>query len=184
MRESPPTTCPRCRYELDRVPVRDECPECALALNEYTAVFRPRSRTRPLLVAASFAAPFGIGLWTLARRFVEPPISNLELMITAIIFVLSAFFLIGVMRTNRRGRFLAVGPFGINARTWRGDFFVPWSDYDYVYGIGRGIRLIRRNGRSTLRIPGVFDHGGELDQFREDVIAADVRRERAAGSGG
>src|SRR5262245_47996908 len=100
MRESPPTTCPRCRYELDRVPVRDECPKCAFALDEHTVVFRAQSRSRPMLVAASFAAPFGIGIWTLARRFVAQPVSDLELMITAILFVLSAFFLIAVMRHN------------------------------------------------------------------------------------
>lgn len=180
MRESPPETCPRCRYELQRVPVRDECPECAFAFDEHTVVWRPTNRWRPLVVAAGFAAPFGIGVWTLVRPFLNPPVSDVELVATAVLFVMSACFLLVIMRQNRRGSFLAVGPFGIHARSWHGDIFVPWSEYDFVYGVGRGLRLIRQDAKAPLRIPSVFDHAAEIAEFREAIAAALARNARAA----
>lgn len=172
MRESPPEFCPRCRYELHRLPVRDRCPECAFDFDEHTVVWRPSNPWRSLLVVASFAAPVAVGTWILVRMLLHRTISDVELLGTAGVFVLTALFVLAIIRQNRRGRYLAVNAFGVHARGWRDEVFVAWSDYDYVFRARRGLRLIRRNGKPPIHLSWVFDHTVELADFRATVAAA------------
>lgn len=169
MRESPPKSCPCCRYDFTGLPAAYRCPECGFEYDEHTIVWRARNPWRPMLAAAGFVLPTLMATWTTIRLVTGRYVGPGELFGTIAIFATVATFSIVIYRQNRRGRFVAINPVGVHGRAYYRDVVVPKLDQ-------RGVRITYQHKSFGVTIPQVFDHEHDFADFRDAIALAIDRR--------
>lgn len=117
--------CPECRYSLIGLRAPHCCPECGLAYDQATQVWRPTNHI------AIFGTVFGIGIGGLGM-LVNPVFYSARVPLARLIPILYIIMMLGVIyyrvRAYRASVFAHVGPDGIHFRLQRlGSEQISWD---------------------------------------------------------
>ncbi|MBN2445456.1 MAG: hypothetical protein JXO22_01925, partial [Phycisphaerae bacterium] len=123
------TNCPRCNYSLRGLPARHTCPECGLAYDEESRVWRPRHPWTVHIGALGIALlllPMGSAVLPHLMNGLLPPawpsVGGASVLIGAVVVF------VGICSANSRGRCVAVMPDGLFVRTVETERLVDWAD--------------------------------------------------------
>jgi hypothetical protein len=159
--------CPRCGYDLRGLPGNHRCPECGFEYDEQTWIRRPkhpRSAYVPLVLA---------GVWSVAQTFRlvrsivggDPLLTPFTVVGSLALPVIIALTF-KLRSTNRRGRFIAVTPFGIVVRTAQREESIPWHAIRSVAPAGRVVLIRWRDDSGAFQLEHSFDNNLEANAFR------------------
>ena len=172
-----PDRCPRCNYDLRGLPPPHRCPECGLAYDEHTQIWRPAQPWRVYLVLLSYSGFFAIvvmksySYWRSGRSLSVGEILSL---IGALAFVGPYAFL--CVRSNRRGRLAAILPDGLFVRELHKEELVPWHQIERVVKEPQGHVGVRRTGhRYPLYVQNIFQGEAGAQEFCNELLAARAR---------
>lgn len=167
-----PGRCPDCGYSLKGLPAQHRCPECGFPYDQRTRVWRPRRPWKIYIYVVGI--PF---LWisllvnAYVHTFASPDRKDPRLRAAATVewIVLMTAPVVGLWRawrSTRRGRFAAITPKGIRARTKDLDIDLAWEDIAGVTAKRAGDPEIRQHGsRRTHVIRFIFDDADDVARF-------------------
>jgi hypothetical protein len=167
--------CPRCWYLLRGLPSAHRCPECGLAYDENSAVFRSKHPWKTcigLLLLELLLLHALLPLWGFLFALFTPLAALLLLF--AVLIGLPVATVLFVFRAHRRGRFAAITPSGLIVRNLGDEAFVEWDALTHVavYDSPPWVQRIGSEERISLR--GLFDDRTEARVF--DRAMAFARR--------
>ncbi len=170
------TECPQCGYSLRGLPETHHCPECGLAYDAASELFK---HVNPKALVWSVVAVAIGGLWVLVNSAsVTRALPGAWMWLS----VLFAIFYIGVVlwiawrfwRTYRRGPMVATMPDALWIRLDRvADERIRWNNISraVVNRATKGATLFLAPSRTTRDIVGVFKIPGDAARFVEQVEA-------------
>ncbi len=173
---SRPVNCPVCHYSLRGLPASHRCPECGFEYDEHTLIWRP-ARRRGVYAVLVF-----VGLWALyeavqlARSVVAThPTLSREMILGAVLLPIIGVLLFRLWRAARRGRFIAVTPHGVFARSVHREESIPWHAIEHVARGTRQVLIRWREDHDAYDFEWIFDTEDEAAAFRVALEHANRR---------
>ena len=178
---SGPEKCPECGHG-PLLPLSPGCcPECGFEYDEHTRIWRPRRPWRIYLVFANalLFSPWFFRLLQVTLRHGQWPSRSVIIGAgLSLILLLWALPRIRVLLSEGH-RYAAVTPRGVQARTPKGQYVVPWEELDAVTVV-LGVPLVRwRDAKSARMLDWIFDTDEEVRDFVSKVEADRQRYPRA-----
>jgi hypothetical protein len=176
---SGPDRCPECGHELLPPISPGRCPECGFEYDRHTRIWRPR---RPWRIYIPFANTLVFSPWLfrfLAEALLLRQWPSKSVILGAVISAVSLAWALPRLRVvlSEGHRFAAVTPRGIQARTPRNAYLVPWRDLGEVTVLF-GVPRIGRAGTSAIyQLDWIFDSDAEVRDFVATVTQARQRYE-------
>lgn len=161
--------CPQCGYDLTGLPSEHNCPECGLAYDNQTRVWRQRNAIGQWFAIGGIV--LGVTATLLILRRYEPA---LFLSVSGLVILL-----LGLIRWRvaASSPFVMISGRGLSfRRRWRTKHF-PWNEVSYVRRSGTAVVVKRSRSLTSARLPAVFAHALDAAQF---VDAARMTQSRAA----
>jgi hypothetical protein len=164
---SRPVNCPVCHYSLRGLPASHRCPECGFEYDEHTRIWRPVRRW------GVYAILVLVGLWALyeavqlARAAVAThPALTRQMIIGAVLLPIISVLLFRLWRADRRGRFIAITPYGVFTRSAHGEESIPWHAIEHVTRGRRQVLIRWREQDDGYQLEYIFDTEDEAAAFR------------------
>ena len=171
---APPDRCPECGH-LPLLPAEGgACPECDFPYDRRTLVWRPR---RPWRIYLAFANTLVFSPWLF--RFLEVTLlwghwPSRSVLLGAVVSALSLAWALPRLRVvlSDGHRYAAITPRGVQARTPRNFYEIPWADLVSVKVLFGVPVLHSRESKNAILLEWIFDTDREVDAFLDAVRAA------------
>jgi hypothetical protein len=172
-----PDKCPECGHE-PLVPVSPGvCPECGFQYDEHTLIWRPK---RPWRIYLLFANTLIFLPWLF--RFLQVVVLLRQWPTTPVVLgALASAITLGWSLPRLRvllsegHRFVALTPRGIQARTPKDHYLVPWDELGEVTVLFGVPQLKRRTATTTCTLDWIFDTDREVEDFAKHATHAKER---------
>ncbi len=178
---SGPDRCPECGAgPLVPLPVGC-CPDCGFEYDEHTRIWRPRRPWRIYLLFANtlLFSPWLYRLLEVVIRYHQWP--SASVLFGGLVSAGSLAWALPRLRVvlSEGHRYAALTPRGIQARTPKNRYFIPWDDLADVSVVVGVPRLHRHSDPSVCLLEWIFESDGEIHEF---LTATRQARERYARS--
>jgi hypothetical protein len=177
MPASGPEKCPECGQAPLMPDVFQRCPECGFEFDEYTRIWRP---SRPWRIYLVFANTLLFSPWLfrfLAEVLLWQHWPTKSVVLGAVISAGSLAWALPRLRVllSEGHRYAAVSPRGVQARTPRSAYSIPWDDLAEVTVLLGVPRLKRRSTREVCELDWIFDTDQEVSDFLANIDQAQQR---------
>lgn len=174
---SGPEKCPECGHAPLLASVLQQCPECGFAFDEQTRIWRPR---RPWRIYLVFANTLIFSPWLfrfLAVTLLWGQWPSKSVVLGAVISAASLAWALPRLRVllSEGHRYAAVTPGGVQARTPRSTYSIPWDDLAEVTVLLGVPRVKRRSTSMVCELDWIFDTDQEVREF---LAAVEQGRQR------
>lgn len=164
---SGPDKCPECG-QAPLVPVSPGCcPECGFEYDEHTLIWRPRRPWRIYLLFLNtlIFLPWLFRLLQVVLLYHKPPTKPVVLgALASLITLCWALPRLRVLLSEGH-RFAAITPRGVQARTPRNAYLIPWAELGEVTAL-LGIPRLKQRGTATVAtLDWIFDSDQEVRDF-------------------
>ncbi len=166
-------SCPQCDYSLRGLPANHNCPECGLAYDEYSAIWRQRPRKRELVFTIIITLSMTYMLFQSARFLPE----FLQVLFFIVVLLVLISQTIWFWSLCRDGRFVAIMPHGMILRIDQKNITcLSWSDITdaFVTPLSPGAIITLKTGKN-IGISHIFSTLAESKAF---VMCAEAQRAR------
>ncbi len=182
---SGPDRCPECGAgPLVPLPVGC-CSECGFEYDADTRIWRPRRSWHIYLLFANtlLFSPWLYRLLEVTIRYHQWP--SASVLFGGLVSAGSLAWALPRLRVvlAEGHRYVAITPRGIQARTPKNRYFIPWDDLADVSVVLGVPRLRRRREDATCLLEWIFDSDQEVAAFVDAVRAARQRYQSAEGGG-
>ena len=153
-----PKQCPECAYDLTGLSPNGKCPECGLGFDEgslYWYPETPRVEYFSLLIMAFGGIPTGARAYHNLRS--GGPWETEELLFVLFAIVIVVLLLWEAWRlyqSNKRGRYAAIIPDGVRARSIKDTRAISWEQMEHIRVSAFDVTVVDRSGRSVC-IPAI-----------------------------
>ncbi|MFQ5805703.1 MAG: hypothetical protein ACE5I3_04550 [Phycisphaerae bacterium] len=179
---SGPDKCPECGHEPLLPLSPGNCPECGFEYDQDTLIWRPR---RPWRIYLLFVNTLIFLPWLF--RFLQVVVLLRQWPTTPVVLgALASLTTLGWALPRIRvllsegHRYAAVTPRGIQARTPRNAYTIPWEDLGEVTVL-LGVPRVKQRGRSGVcELDWIFDTDQEVRDFLAKIEEARWRHQTAA----
>jgi hypothetical protein len=172
-----PERCPECGHEPLLPLSPGSCPDCGFEYDEHTLIWRPR---RPWRIYIPFINTLIFSPWLfrfLAVVLLLQQWPSKSVILGAVISAASLVWALPRIRVllSEGHRFAAVTPRGVQARTPRDAYLIPYSDLGEVTVLLGIPRLARRSTSTVCTLDWVFDSDREVSDFVAKIEEARQR---------
>jgi hypothetical protein len=174
---SSPNRCPECGHEPLLPLPSGGCPECGFEYDEHTLIWRPR---RPWRIYLLFINTLIFSPWLF--RFLQEALlhgywPSKTVVLGALISACSLIWALPRIRVLlcEGHRYAAVTPFGIQARTPRNIYVIPWDDLAECRVLFGVPRLKRHSASTVCELDWIFDTDREVEAFVTEIDRAQGR---------
>ena len=176
---SGPDRCPECGHAPLLPDVFQQCPECNFEFDEHTRIWRPR---RPWRIYIVFANTLIFSPWLF--RFLAVTLlwgywPSKSVVLGALISAGSLAWALPRLRVllSEGHRYAAVTPRGVQARTPRSAYSIPWNDLAEVTVLLGVPRIKRYSTSEVCELDWIFDTDQEVKDFLANIDQARQRHD-------
>ncbi len=171
---SGPDKCPECGHAPLLPDVFRQCPECGFEYDRHTLIWRPR---RPWRIYLPFVNTLIFSPWLfrfLAVVLLDGHWPNKSVTLGAVISAGSLAWALPRLRVllSEGHRYAAVTPRGVQARTPRNAYSIPWDDLGKVTVLLGIPHLTRRSTSAVCELDWIFDTDQEVKGFLANIDQA------------
>ncbi|MCG3136178.1 MAG: hypothetical protein HJJLKODD_00003 [Phycisphaerae bacterium] len=170
---APLNKCPQCGYDLRGLPADHRCPECGLAYDHQTEIFRPRKPRIIFVGLLGFLGGMG-GMINMLIRSLQPGSRSgiFSVLMFMVWLGLGVYLFLRLNRIYQRGQFVMIGPDGMHYRLQSPECsYLSWSQIGSIkpQRYDKLCRVIKTQSGGELIIAGVFSTPRDVERFVELV---------------